>query len=123
MILDLLRLPFRLVSVLVSIVFTVGILEALGFVFYMQWQNPQALQRLMSDGVTPARVLEFVLASPDRMLVAGGLAVVGVVMALNSGSGTTHVADGDGFDDGGFGGGFGGDGGGGDGGGGGGGGE
>ncbi|WP_324760818.1 hypothetical protein [Haloarcula montana] len=67
-----------------------------------------------ADGVTPPEVIAFVLASPDRILVAAVLAVVSAVFVLTSDSGESSHVDG-GYDD--DGGGFGGDGGGGDGGG------
>jgi hypothetical protein len=113
-ILRLLKLPFRFAGFLFTFLFVGGMLEFFGLMFYSMWRDEGAFRRLLADGVTPNEVVAFLTASPDRMLVAGGIAVVAFVMVRSGGSGgSSHVhADGD-FGDGGFGGGFGGDGGGG----------
>ncbi|MFC7078689.1 hypothetical protein [Haloarcula halophila] len=116
-ILRLLKLPFRFVGFLVSLVFVGGMLEFFGMILYLQWRDEAALRALTADGVTPPEVAAFVLASPDRILVAAVLAVVSVGFVLTSDSGGSRHADGGYDDDGGGVGGFGGDGGGGDGGG------
>jgi hypothetical protein len=109
-ILRLLKLPFRLVGFVFSLVFVGGILEVLGLMFYMQWRDEAALNAFIEGGITVSELIGFLTASPDRMLVAGGLAVLALLMVLggNSGGSTSHG----GFGDGGHGG-FGGDGGGG----------
>jgi uncharacterized membrane protein YgcG len=115
----LLALPFKVTGFLFSLVFVVGMTELFGMMLYLQWKHEAAFEALTSDGVTPAAVVDFLVASPDRLAVAGGLAVLGVLLAVtgdSSGRGH-HVGGGDfdghdGFGDaGGVGGGFGGDGG------------
>lgn len=123
----LMKLPFRIVGWLFSRIFTVAILELFGLLFYGQWRHPAAIQRLF-DSLSPGAVVGFVTGSPDRIVVAVLLALVGLALAGSSGSSSTSYhpgagevgGDGGGFfgGDGGDGGGFGGDGGGGDGGGG-----
>jgi hypothetical protein len=109
----------NLVGTAITLVFVGGMLELLGMLLYMQWANEAALDALVAGGVTPAEVVGFLQASPDRLLVAAGLAALAVLLVVGGGSGSgSHVhGDVDGFDGGGFGGG-GGDGGGGGGGGG-----
>jgi hypothetical protein len=109
----LLKLPLRLVGLLfslvglaISLVFVVGMVELFGLFAYFQWRHRAAFEALMADGLTPTRVVDFLLASPDRLAVAGGLAVLGVVLVLtgdSSGRGHSHhVGGGDAdFDDGG----------------------
>jgi uncharacterized membrane protein YgcG len=109
MLLRLLKLPFRFAGFVISLVLVGGMVEALGMAGYMLWRNEAALDALVAGGVTPAEVVQFLLASPDRLLVAGGLGVLAVLMVRGGGSGSGHAhgnVAGDGF-----GGGFGGDGG------------
>lgn len=117
--LKLLKLPFRVVGFLFSLVFVGGLVEIFGMMLYLQWRDQAALQALTAGGITPAEVLTFVLASPDRILIAALLAVLSVVFVVTGDSGGSGHAGG-GYDDGGGFGGFdgGGDGGGGGGGGG-----
>ncbi|HKL28715.1 MAG TPA: hypothetical protein VJ898_05540 [Natrialbaceae archaeon] len=112
MIRRLLALPFQVAGFLFSLVFVVGMTELFGMMLYLQWKHEAAFEALTADGVTPAAVVEFLLASPDRLAVAGGLAVLGVLLAVTGdSSGRGHHAGGDFDGDDGFGGGFGGDGG------------
>ena len=115
MIRRLLALPFQVAGFLFSLVFVVGLTELFGMMLYLQWKHEAAFEALTADGVTPAEVVDFLLAAPDRLAVAGGLAVLGVLLAVTGdSSGRGHHAGGDfdgdgGFGDGGgFGGGFGG---------------
>jgi len=111
---NLLKRLFVLAYLLFNLVFVVGILEVVGMMFYlaMTEQRP-AFARLREAGFTPENVLEFLLANPDRLAVAGGLAVVGTVLVLAGGSGRAVLDDdvdfdgdfGDGGGDGGGGGG------------------
>jgi uncharacterized membrane protein YgcG len=111
----LLALPFKVAGFLFSLVFVVGMTELFGMMLYLQWKHEAAFEALTTDGVTPAEVVDFLLASPDRLAVAGGLAVLGVLLAVTGDSSSRgHHVGGGGFDgDDGFGdaGGFGGDGG------------
>lgn len=116
MILRLLKLPFKLAGFLFTLVFVGGILELIGMMMYLQWRHEAALERFMAGEITPAGTLDFLLASPDRMLVAVALAVLALFMVLTGDSGGSTHDGGVDFGDGG-GGGFGGDGGGGGGGG------
>mgnify|MGYP006280757539 CR=1 FL=1 len=119
MIRRLLALPFQVAGFLFSLVFVVGMTELFGMMLYLQWKHEAAFEALTADGVTPAAVVDFLVASPDRLAVAVGLAVVGMLLAVTGDSSDRghHVGGGDfdgddGFGDaGGFGGGFGGDGG------------
>ncbi|WP_284011304.1 hypothetical protein [Haloarcula pelagica] len=113
--LKLVKLPFRVVGFLFSLVFVGGMVEFFGMVLYLQWRDQAALQALTAGGVTPPEAISFVLASPDRVVVAALLAVLSVVFVVTGDSGGSgHV--GGGYDDGGGVGGFDGGGGGGDGG-------
>lgn len=113
MVLRLLTLPFRLFGLVFSVVFTTAFVEGFGLFMYLQWQHPGAADRLLSGGVTPAELGAFFSAYPDLLPVAGGLALVGVLLGLSDSSGSSVGFDGDDDFDGGFDGGFGGDGGGG----------
>jgi hypothetical protein len=133
-ILRLLKLPFKIVGFLFNVAVTVLFVEAFGLFVYVQWRASDAVDRLLADGVSPGEVVGFLFARPDLVVVAGILAVVGLLLAVFGDSGGRsrrhgdHSGDLDGFDGGGGfgdfggggdGGGFGGgDGGGGDGGGG-----
>lgn len=81
-----LTFPFRVVGVLFSLVFVVGILEFLGILLYTAMTNEAAGQALMQNDPTPMKFAAFVMASPDRMLVAGVLAVVGALLVLTGDS-------------------------------------
>ena len=107
----LLRNLFRLVTFVVSLVFVGAILELLGLALYLQWASEAALNDLLAGGVGFTEAVEFILASPDRVLVAGVLAAVSVfiVLADRSGASSNRHA-GDDFGDGGGFGGFDGDG-------------
>lgn len=95
MVLNPLMRLFGLAYLLFNLVFVVGILEVVGMMFYLAVTDQQpAFASLREAGFTPENVLEFLLASPDRLAVAGGLAVVGVVLVLAGGSGRV-VYDGD----------------------------
>lgn len=65
-------------------VFVDGILEVLGMVLYLSVTSPAALDRLRSGGVGPGEPVSFLLASPDRLAVAVGLAVLALVFAWNA---------------------------------------
>lgn len=102
---DFLKLPFRAVGFLVSLAFVGAIVELIGMTMYLQWRSEEALNGLVAGGVTPMEAVRFVLASPDRLAVAGGLAVLAVLLVLSDSSGSGGHVDGGGFDgDGGFGG-------------------
>jgi len=90
--LRLLKLPFKLAGMLFTLVFVGGILEVIGLLFYMQWRDEAALNAFTEGGFTIPELIGFLTASPDRMLVAGGLAVLAVFMVVSGGSGgsTTH---------------------------------
>jgi hypothetical protein len=106
---SMLTLPLRLAGALFSFLFVGGILEVLGMLLYLEVTDQSAAaQALMADGVQPGELLPFLLASPDRLLVAIGLAIVAVLFVRADSSGSGHHVGG--FD-GGFDGGFGGDGG------------
>mgnify|MGYP000530739544 CR=1 FL=1 len=106
MVLRLLMLPFRLVGFLVSLVFTVGILEGFGLYAYLQWRHEATLEALLANGVTVPEVLDVLFGHLDVLGVAAILFVAAFWLALTSdSSGSTHA---DGWDDGDGGGGFGG---------------
>ena len=69
------------------LLFVGGILETLGMLLYLQWASPAALERLMADGIQVGELISFLLASPDRLLVAGGLAILALFFAWNAESG------------------------------------
>jgi len=81
--LDLLGLPFRIVGTLFGLVFSLAIVEFLGLLLYSAMTDEEAGQRLMNNTTDPVafpgRWLEFVLASPDRTIVA---LVLGAVVTL-----------------------------------------
>lgn len=80
-----------IVQKVLLLVFVGGILEPLGMLLYLTLVSPTALDTLMADGVTPGEVVSFLLASPDRLLVAGGLALLAVLFAWNADNGgSTH---------------------------------
>ena len=74
---------------LLILVFVGGILEPLGMLMYLQWSSPAALETLLAGGVSVGEVVAFLLASPDRLLVAGALALLAVLFAWNADSGGT----------------------------------
>jgi hypothetical protein len=79
--------------------FVGGIIEPLGMLLYLQLSSPAALETLVSDGVTLDEVISFVLASPDRILVAAGLALLAFLFAwkADTGGGSPHHNVGGGF--------------------------
>jgi len=94
--LDLLGLPFRAVSALFSLVFSLAIVEFLGLLFYGAMTDEDAAQALMQNTTDPlafpGRWLAYVLASPDRMLVAGLLAAAVTLLVLVGDSSRTRTA-------------------------------
>lgn len=88
--LDLLTLPVRAVSVLFGLVFSLAIVEFLVLLFYGAMTDEAAAQALMQNTTDPVnfpgRWIEYVLASPDRMILAGVLAAVVTLLVL-TGSG------------------------------------
>ncbi|WP_436910464.1 hypothetical protein [Halosimplex marinum] len=90
MLVRLLKLLFRLAGVVFSIVFVVGMLEFFGLTLYMLWRNEAALDALTAGGVTPGELIAFLLASPDRLVVAAVLAVLGLLMVFTGDSGGSH---------------------------------
>ena len=80
------------------LVFVGGILEPLGMLLYLTLFSPTALETLLADGVSPEEVVPFLLASPDRLLVAGGIALLAVLFAWNADTSTggTHYGAGGG---------------------------
>ena len=62
-------------------VFVGGILEPLGMLMYLLWSSPMALERLMTGGISLGEVIAFLLASPDRLLVAGVIALLALLFA------------------------------------------
>ncbi|WP_318569001.1 hypothetical protein [Salinigranum marinum] len=108
----LLTLPFRLLGVVFEFAVVLVMVEFFGLTLYLWWANEAALDAFLTGVRTPAAFVSFLLAAPDRSLVAGGLAVLAVFLVLSgeSGTGTSHVHDGGFGGDGGVGG-FGGDGG------------
>jgi hypothetical protein len=87
----LLSLPVRAVTALFGLVFSLAIVEFLGLLFYGAVTDKQAAQALMNNTTDPmafpGRWVEYVLASPDRTLVALVLAAIVALLALSS-SGT-----------------------------------
>lgn len=82
---------FGIVQRVLLLVFVGSILEPLGMLLYLTLVSPTALDTLLAGGVTPGEVVSFLLASPDRLLVAGGLALLAVLFAWNADSGgSTH---------------------------------
>lgn len=83
---DLLTLPFRAVIRLFTLVFSLAIVEFLGLLFYSVMTDEEAGQELMNNTTDPlafpGRWLEFVLASPDRTVVALILAAVVTLLVL-----------------------------------------
>ena len=82
------------------LVFVGGILEPLGMLTYLLWSSPAALERLMADGIDLGDVVPFLLASPDRLLVAGALALLALLFAWNADTSDTtphHNLGGGGF--------------------------
>ena len=76
---------------LLLLVFVGGILEPLGMVTYLLWSSPAALEELMAGGISPGEVVSFLLASPDRLVVAGALALLAALFAWNADTGgSTH---------------------------------
>jgi hypothetical protein len=69
---------------LLLLVFVGGILEPLGMLMYLLWSSPTALERLMAGGTSLGEVGSFLLASPDRLLVAGALALLALLFAWNA---------------------------------------
>ncbi|MFC6976932.1 hypothetical protein ACFQL1_23015 [Halomicroarcula sp. GCM10025709] len=53
--LKLVKLPFRVVGFLFSLVFVGGMVEFFGMVLYLQWRDQAALQALTAGGVTPRK--------------------------------------------------------------------
>jgi hypothetical protein len=84
---------------LLLLVFVGGILETLGMLMYLLWSSPAALEALMADGIGPGELVTFLLASPDRPLVAGALALLALLFAWNAeaGGSTHHHNPGGGF--------------------------
>jgi len=68
-------------------VFVGGTLEPLGMLLYLTVTSPGALETLTAGGVSPGEVVSFLLASPDRLLVAAGLGLLALVFAWNADSG------------------------------------
>jgi hypothetical protein len=79
-----LTFPIRVVSTLFGLVFSLAIVEFLGLLFYGAMTDEAAAQALMQNTSDPARFpgrwLEYVQASPDRMVVA--LLLAGMVTLL-----------------------------------------
>ena len=76
-----------IVQKLLVLVFVGGILEPLGMLMYLQWSSPSALEALLADGVSLGELVSFMLASPDRLLVAGVLALLALLFAWNADTG------------------------------------
>ncbi|MEF8851835.1 MAG: hypothetical protein V5A44_12000 [Haloarculaceae archaeon] len=87
---DLVALPFRIVSTLFGLVFSLAITEFLVLLFYGAMTDEAAAQALMqntSDPVNfPGRWVEYVLASPDRTILALVVAAVVTLLALTTSS-------------------------------------
>ena len=93
--LDLLTLPYRAVSVLFGLVFSLAIVEFLGLLFYSAMTDEEAGQELMQNTTDPlafpGRWLEFVLASPDRTVVALVLAAIVTLLVLTGSNSRTRA--------------------------------
>ena len=88
----LLSLLFRAITALFGLVFSLAIVEFLGLLLYGAVTDEAAAQALMNNTTDPVafpgRWLEYVLASPDRTLVALVLAAIVTLLAV-SGSTTS----------------------------------
>jgi hypothetical protein len=83
---------------LASFLFVFGILETLGMMFYMEWANEAALRQLVAGGVSVGEIVQFLLASPDRLFVAAVLAAVSVAFfRIDSSGGGRRAGHGVGF--------------------------
>jgi elongation factor P--beta-lysine ligase len=80
-----------------TFVFVGGILEVLGMLLYLSQTSEAALDRLMTGGMSLEDVVMFLLASPDRLLVASGLALLALILVWKGGnSGRHHHVEGGG---------------------------
>ncbi len=81
-----LTFPIRVVSTLFSLVFSLAIVEFLGLLFYGAMTDEEAARALMNNTTDPVafpgRWLEYVLASPDRTIVALVLAAAVTLLVL-----------------------------------------
>lgn len=93
--LDLLALPVRAVSTLFGLVFSLAIVEFLVLLFYGAFTDEEAAQALMQNTSDPAnfpgRWLEYVLASPDRTILALFLAAVVTLLVLTGSNARTRA--------------------------------
>lgn len=71
--------------------FILGMFEAFGLMVYVQFTAKAAWLELRTGGIQLNEILPFLLASPDRALVAVGLAVLAVVL-VNTGHWRTRPA-------------------------------
>jgi hypothetical protein len=79
-----------------SFVFIGGILELLGMLLYLSVTSEDALRNLTADGITLEEVTAFLLTSPDRLLVAGVLALFALLLVWKADRGgrTYHTGHG-----------------------------
>jgi len=65
-----------------------GILEPLGMLMYLLWSAPTDLEKLMSNGITLNELIPFLLESPDRLVVAGAIALLAILFGWKANTDT-----------------------------------
>jgi hypothetical protein len=90
---------FSIVGKILLFVFVAGFLEPLGMLMYLSLLSPSSLDRLMQGGISLGELVSFLLASPDRLLVVAGIALLSLLFALKAdpGGDTHHHNPGGGF--------------------------
>ncbi len=70
------------------------LVELVGLYIYFQFYHRSAFETLIDGGLTPASGVAFLVASPDRLLVAVSLAVLAVVSTLTGSNDPTFQSGG-----------------------------
>lgn len=82
--------PDSVLEAVLGLVIVGGVLETLGLLLYLTTFHEAAFEAFLDSAITPVAFVEFMLASPDRLLVAVGLAILAVIFNVTGTGGKTR---------------------------------